>query len=253
MRRIVSGCRHWGIHRVDFSTCSAGATGKDPRPRRSHSRFYRTALAHILLVGDAARFSSWQIAHPVAVSRGVAWSLMRLRSPLAHSRPTENVLRVLGCAGSATADLFHGFAVRHEALSRADEDAQPPSSRERPSATRRSTWRDVHCAVSWPIRYASSCDSSVRRHEGATCSGFAPGITDGAARAIESPYCARARSGFEASRPASGVRCVLRESPRAAWPNIRCRTRHTAASANRPTVRCTPGPANGPEMGESNP
>jgi hypothetical protein len=44
----------------------------------------------------------------------------------AHSRPTENVLRVLGSAGSATADLFHGFAVRHEGVvSRRAKMAQP--------------------------------------------------------------------------------------------------------------------------------
>ena len=132
VRRVMEWVPSLGrIHRVEFSTCSAGATGWD------HSRLddliaeilpHPLALASSVL-GTPMGSASWQIAHPVAgelcAVASVGDTIVSIAIS-AHSRPTENVLRVLGSSGSATADLFHGFAVRHEgAVSRRAKMAQP--------------------------------------------------------------------------------------------------------------------------------
>jgi len=119
------------IHRVDFSTCSAGARANDPA---SLDDLIAEILPHPLsLVSallDAPLVSSrWQIAHPVAGELRAITSVTDTIVSIAisaHSRPTENVLHVLGSAGSATADLFHGFAVRREGVvSRRTKMTQP--------------------------------------------------------------------------------------------------------------------------------
>jgi predicted dehydrogenase len=119
------------IHRVDFSTCSAGARENDPV---SLDDLVAEILQHPLalmsaLLGAPLKASRWQIAHPVA---GELRAIASVRDAIvsiaisSHSRPTENLLRVLGTAGSATADLFHGFAVRRDgAVSRRTKMAQP--------------------------------------------------------------------------------------------------------------------------------
>ena len=132
VRRITEWSPSLGrIHRVDFSTCSAGAAGKDPAALDdliAEILPHPLALASAVL-GTPLGSSSWQIAHPVpgelrAVT-SVAGAIVSIAIS-AHSRPTENVLRVLGSSGSVTADLFHGFAVRHEgAVSRRAKMAQP--------------------------------------------------------------------------------------------------------------------------------
>jgi predicted dehydrogenase len=119
------------IHRVEFSTCSAGAARTDPA---SLDHLIAEILPHPLalvwaLLGTPLGSSTWQIAHPVAgelrAITSVADTIVSLAIS-AHTRPTENVLRVLGSAGSATADLFHGFAVRHDGVvSRRTKMAQP--------------------------------------------------------------------------------------------------------------------------------
>jgi len=132
VRRIMEWVPSLGrIHRVDFSTCSAGAAGTDPA---SVDDLIAEILPHPLalvstLLGTPLGSSSWQIAHPVAGELRAVASVGDAIVSIAisaHIRPTENVLRVLGSAGSATADLFHGFAVRHEGVvSRRAKVAQP--------------------------------------------------------------------------------------------------------------------------------
>ena len=132
VRRITEWRPSLGrVHSVDFSTCSAGAGGKDPAALDdliAEILPHPLALASAVL-GTPLGSSVWQIAHPVpgelrAVT-SVADAIVSIAIS-AHSRPTENVLRVLGSAGSATADLFHGFAVRHEGtVSRQTKMAQP--------------------------------------------------------------------------------------------------------------------------------
>jgi predicted dehydrogenase len=119
------------IQRVDFSTCSAGAQGNDPA---SLDHLIAEILPHPLalvsrLLNASLGSSTWQIAHPVAGELRAVTSVGETIVSIAisaHSRPTENVLRVLGSGGSATADLFHGFAVRHGgAVSRRTKMTQP--------------------------------------------------------------------------------------------------------------------------------
>jgi predicted dehydrogenase len=132
VRRIIAWLPSLGhIQRVEFSTCSAGATGTDPA---SLDDLIAEILPHPLalvstLLGASLGAASWQITHPVAgelrAVTAVGETIVSIAIS-AHSRPTENVLRVLGSAGSATADLFHGFAVRHDgAVSRRAKVAQP--------------------------------------------------------------------------------------------------------------------------------
>ena len=119
------------IHHVEFSTCSAGAGGTDPA---SLDHLVAEILPHPLslaatLLAAPLGASSWQIAHPLAGELRAITSVTDCIVSItisAHSRPTENVLRVLGSTGSATADLFHGFAVRREGVvSRRTKLTQP--------------------------------------------------------------------------------------------------------------------------------
>ena len=119
------------IQRVDFSTCSAGAQGNEPAGLDDLiAEILPHPLALVSTLLDAPLGpSTWQIAHPIAgelrAITSVGDTVVSI-SISAHSRPTENVLRVLGSAGSATADLFHGFAVRHSgAVSRRTKMTQP--------------------------------------------------------------------------------------------------------------------------------
>jgi predicted dehydrogenase len=132
VRRLTKWLPSLGrLHRVEFSTCSAGAAGKD---HLSLDDLIAEILPHPLalvstVLGAPLASVSWQIAHPAAgelrAVASVADTIVSIAIS-AHSRPTENVLRVLGSAGSATADLFHGFAVRHGgAVSRRTKTTQP--------------------------------------------------------------------------------------------------------------------------------
>ena len=132
VRQITDWLPSFGrIQRVEFSTCSAGATGSD---HASLNGLIAEILPHPLalvsaLLGAPLASSTWQIAHPVAGELRAITSVTDTIVSIAisaHSRPTENVLRVLGTAGSATADLFHGFAVRRDGLvSRRAKMTQP--------------------------------------------------------------------------------------------------------------------------------
>jgi len=132
VRQITEWLPSFGrIRCVEFSTCSAGARGTDPV---GLDHLIAEILPHPLslvstLLGAPLVSSSWQIAHPVA---GELRAIASVRDAIvsiaisAHGRPTENVLRVLGSAGSATADLFHGFAVRRMGVvSRRTKITQP--------------------------------------------------------------------------------------------------------------------------------
>jgi predicted dehydrogenase len=105
------------IRRIEFSTHSAGATHHDPA---SLDDLIGEILPHPLalvsaLLDAALAGSSWQLASP---SPGELHALTTVRETVvsivisAHGRPTENVLRIVGDGGSASVDLFHGYAVR---------------------------------------------------------------------------------------------------------------------------------------------
>jgi predicted dehydrogenase len=119
------------VRRLEFSTCSAGATGADPA---SLDDLIGEILPHPLAIISTVlrtRIGSteWHVAHP---SPGEFRAMTTLCGTIvdlaisAHGRPTENVVRVMADGGSATADLFHGYAVRRSgAVSRAAKIAQP--------------------------------------------------------------------------------------------------------------------------------
>lgn len=105
------------LRRVEFSTCSAGAVGRDAA---AQDALIAEILPHPLsLVNELLDVQTsgldWQCVHPMA---GEFRAIAPARETVvdvaisAHGRPTENVLRVIGDNGSATADLFHGFATR---------------------------------------------------------------------------------------------------------------------------------------------
>jgi len=132
VQRIVDWMPGLGrVCRVEFSTCSAGATGND---RASLDELVAEILPHPLalvsaLLGAPLGANRWHVVYPTP---GELRAVTTVRDAVvtvaisAHGRPTENVLRIVGTAGSATADLFHGFAVRHSArVSRQAKIAQP--------------------------------------------------------------------------------------------------------------------------------
>jgi predicted dehydrogenase len=119
------------LRRIEFSTCSAGATGSDaasldsligeilPHPLSLVSALLRRPIA------DAA----WHVAYP---SPGEFRAMTTLDATVvdvaisAHGRPTENVIRAVGDDGSVVVDLFHGYAVRHSSrVSRRAKITQP--------------------------------------------------------------------------------------------------------------------------------
>lgn len=119
------------ICRVDFSTCTAGATGED---RASLDRLVAEILPHPLglvsaLLGASVGGRRWQLVYPTPGEFHAVTTIGDATVTIAisaHGRPTENALRVVGTAGSATADLFHGFAVRRGGVvSRQAKIAQP--------------------------------------------------------------------------------------------------------------------------------
>ena len=105
------------VRRLEFSTCSAGArddpASQDaliaeilPHPLSLVSLLLRTRVAGI----------AWQVAHPAPGEFHALGSVGPTIVDLAisaHGRPTENTLRIVADAGMASADLFHGFAVRY--------------------------------------------------------------------------------------------------------------------------------------------
>jgi len=119
------------VRRVEFSTCSAGATGADPA---SLDALIGEILPHPLaiiatLLRTRIGSAKWHVAHPSAGEFRAMTTLCGTLVDLAisaHGRPTENVLRVMTDSGSATADLFHGYVLRRSGVvSRAAKVAQP--------------------------------------------------------------------------------------------------------------------------------
>jgi predicted dehydrogenase len=118
------------IRRFEFSTCSAGG-GDDPV---GQDALIAEILPHPLslmshLLGGSLRDIGWQIAHPTPGefrALGAAGPTIIDLAISAHGRPTENVLRIVADGGTATADLYHGFAVRHApSVSRGAKIARP--------------------------------------------------------------------------------------------------------------------------------
>jgi predicted dehydrogenase len=119
------------VRRLEFSTCSAGAVGGDAA---AQDALIAEILPHPLsLVNELLQVQAsdldWQVVHPVP---GEFRAIASVKNTVvdvaisAHGRPTENVLRVIGENGSATADLFHGFASRLSPdVSRAAKIAKP--------------------------------------------------------------------------------------------------------------------------------
>ena len=119
------------VCQLEFSTRSAGAANDD---QASRDELVAEILPHPLslvaaLLDAPLGAQQWQIVYPSAGELRAVTTIGGVVVAMAisaHGRPTENVLRVVGTAGSATADLFHGFAVRQPGLvSRQAKMAQP--------------------------------------------------------------------------------------------------------------------------------
>jgi predicted dehydrogenase len=118
VRQVVDWLPELGIiRRVEFSACSAGAKAAD---RASLDDLIGEILPHplslvsSLLDADVARLD-WHVVHPAPGEfRGVASSGKAVVDVAisANGRPTENTLRVVADGGTASADLFHGYATR---------------------------------------------------------------------------------------------------------------------------------------------
>jgi len=132
VRRVLRWLPEMGmLRRIEFSACSAGAAGDDPA---SLDALIGEILPHPLaLVAAMLRLPvarmNWQVVHPTpgefratATAGGAVVDL----AISAHGRPTENLVRVVADGGSASVDLFHGYAVRHgQAVSRRAKIAHP--------------------------------------------------------------------------------------------------------------------------------
>ena len=106
------------VRRIEFSTFSAGALAPDPASLDelvSEILPHPVSLVSAILRSPVAR-AGWQVS---SSSPGELHAVATIEDTIvtigisAHARPTENVLRIVGDGGSASADLFHGFAVRH--------------------------------------------------------------------------------------------------------------------------------------------
>ena len=132
----VQQVRRWlpslGVVRgVEYSTCSAGAALDDAG---ALDRLVADILPHPLslitaILGVTTAGVSWQVVHPtpgeLRAIASIGPTILDL-SISAHGRPTGNVVRVTADMGAATADLFHGFAVRHDgAVSRRAKITRP--------------------------------------------------------------------------------------------------------------------------------
>jgi predicted dehydrogenase len=132
VRKVVEWLPQLGTpRRIEFSTCSAGAEGGSaealddliaeilPHPLSLIQLLTRLPVAPV----------RWDVVHPAP---GEFRALSTVGGVIvdvaisARGRPTENMLRVVADGGTVTADLFHGFAVRHSAnVSRRGKIAAP--------------------------------------------------------------------------------------------------------------------------------
>jgi len=145
------------LRRVEFSTCSAGATD-DPV---SQDALVAEILPHPLsLVAALLRAPvaeiGWQVVHPSAGEFRAVGSVGAAVIDVAisaHGRPTENTLRIVADGGTATADLFHGFAVRYApTVSRAAKVLRPFSraARDLSAATVNLARRTARAEAAYP-------------------------------------------------------------------------------------------------------
>jgi predicted dehydrogenase len=131
VRRIVDWLPSLGrVRRIEFATCSAGAVPGDVGPDVLVAEILPHPLSLIAtLLQSRLSDADWQVTYPAPGEFRATATLSGAIVDVAisaHGRPTENVLRVVCDAGSATADLFHGFAVRHDGtVSRTAKIARP--------------------------------------------------------------------------------------------------------------------------------
>lgn len=119
VRRLLRWLPGMGaLRRIEFSTCTAGATGEDPARLDGlvgEILPHPLSLVAAMSLAPVARMS-WHVQHPTpgefqaTASTGDGVVDVAISS---HGRPTENLVRAVADGGSATADLFHGYAVRH--------------------------------------------------------------------------------------------------------------------------------------------
>ncbi|MEO5824781.1 MAG: Gfo/Idh/MocA family oxidoreductase [Gemmatimonadales bacterium] len=124
MRSIVARVDDIGpLHHVEFMTCSAGADHLSPSARDSIAADivpHGFSIARSL-TAESVGTLPWTLQRPVAgewrlsavTPAGCSLSIVVSM----NARPTFAACRVLGANGSASADLFHGFAVFEPPLS----------------------------------------------------------------------------------------------------------------------------------------
>jgi predicted dehydrogenase len=132
VRRVLELLPSLGeIRHLDFTACSAGAAGKDDA---AQDELVADILPHPLslfgtLLARPMAGLEWHVERPRpgelrAAATAGGTSIAAVVST--RGRPTVNALRVIGERGSATVDLFHGFAVVHGGhVSRGRKIAQP--------------------------------------------------------------------------------------------------------------------------------
>ena len=118
IRKVSEWLPHMGpVRRFEYSTCSAGASD-DPASQDAliaEILPHPLALVRLLLCAPVSEIS-WQVAHPAPGefrAIGAAGPVVVDLAISAHGRPTENTLRIVADGGTASADLYHGFAVRY--------------------------------------------------------------------------------------------------------------------------------------------
>lgn len=132
VHRMRTWLPHLGtIRRIEFSACSAGA---GDGTELGFDALVAEILPHPLaiigfLLGREVASATWHVVHPAAgeleAMTAVGDTVVNIAIS-AHGRPTENVVRVIADKGSASADLYHGFAVRYDGeVSRPRKIAQP--------------------------------------------------------------------------------------------------------------------------------
>jgi len=115
--RTVAGLSRLGpLVRAEYVVRSAGGTGRTPAERRA---LVLEILPHPVslfraVLGRGEGAASWEVvaAGDDELELRGSRAGVRLRIDIAlHARPTRNELVLTGAAGSARADLFHGYAV----------------------------------------------------------------------------------------------------------------------------------------------
>jgi hypothetical protein len=117
---------------VEFLTCSAGGDGKSPEARRSvmlEILPHPLSLLFRLLGADGLRRHSLKVLRATDDDLYLFGEYEGATVSITISlkgRPTRNQLNVIGTAGSAHLDLFHGFALfEHGQVSRSSKVWKP--------------------------------------------------------------------------------------------------------------------------------